>query len=162
MDSAFLGTFQTTFVADRIHHDLALVGEEIGGQDKQDSNDAKKCGLQPEGAVVQLQAVKDQRRDKQRGHQQDHAGITKAEKGLEELHRDVFHRKSDHSYDARGVGEQGQIMVDMNIRPTPAQYAADLVAFCAEGSTKRHRPVCIPFNPIIKIQNRRLSSAPVT
>ncbi len=107
MGSAFLGSFQTTFIADRVHHDLTLAGKKIGHQHEQDRDDAQKQEFQPPRPAMQLQAIKCKGDDKQRGHQQHHAGIAQTVKGLEELHCEMARRKSANSYDACSVEGQG-------------------------------------------------------
>jgi len=161
MRSAFLGALQATFVADSIHHDLAFCSEEVGCQNKQNCNDTEERCPQPRGSVLKFQTVECQGCHKQCSHQQDHAGITETEKGLEELHRVVAQRKSEHSYGANSVGEQGQNMLDMIIQPTQELDAAESVTSNAVNPISRRRQLHVLFNPLLKTQSWQLISAPV-
>ena len=107
MGSAFLGAFQTAFIADGVHHDLALRGKEVGGQNEYDAHHDEEAGLHPPGAVLHLQAVECQSGDKQCSDKQHYSRITETVKGLEELHRDLIHSLSGHSYDVCSVAGQG-------------------------------------------------------
>ena len=107
INSAFLGAFQSAIITNGVHHDLALGSEKIGGQDERHAHHDEKAGLHPPGTVLHLQAIERDGGDEQCGDKQHHTGITETVKGLEELHRDLIHSLSAHSYGACGLAGQG-------------------------------------------------------
>ena len=107
MKSAFLGAFQSAFVTDSVHHDFALGSEEIGGHDEHHAHRDEEAGFQPPGTVLHLQAIECDSGDEECGYKQHHTGIAETVKGLEELHRDLTHSFSAHSYGACSLAGQG-------------------------------------------------------
>ena len=86
MGSALLSAFQPAFIADGIHHDLAFLCKEVGGQNEQDKHDNHKPAFDHPVTLVQFECAENECCDEQGAQQQHNAGITEAVERLKEVH----------------------------------------------------------------------------
>ena len=129
LNSPFLGTFQPAFVANSVHHELALCSQIVGDDNEEHKDDAKEQGFERPGTLMQFQAAETQGRNKQRRQQQNDAGITETVKRFEELHLGLPEMRFELSM-TRGAGKdkdnQENFMSDISFRTAIAQDAADM------------------------------------
>lgn len=131
MGSAFLGTLQSAFVADGIHHHLAFFSKEVGDQDKEREHDGDEAGLDRPTALLKTKGTEGESRDEQGGQQQHDAGIAETVKGLKELHVGAPIQNFEQLYGVWRLQGQEQTMRQVNIRAAVPQDAADLARFDA-------------------------------
>ena len=129
VNSAFLGTLQSAFVANGVHHEFALGSQIVGDDDEEHKDGAQKQGFPGPAALMQLQAAEAEGGNEQGRQQKDDTGITETVKRFEKLHLGAPELKFELSMTC-GAGKdkdnKEKIMSDTSFRPAIVQDAADL------------------------------------